>query len=118
MYVSGLDRPWLDTPFSLQGFMIQNEAQIKNLSLFCDYVFIDEKRSITQLDIDTKPTPSNGRTLGVAATSFKTEIAAHHPIHYTEQTSVTTEIRDAHSAYQNIRDEFDNMASQIGRAHV
>jgi len=115
MYVSGLDHPWLDTPFSLQGFMIQNEAQIKNLSLFCDYVFIDEKRSITQLDIDTKPTPSNGRTLGVAATSFKTEIAAHHPIHYTEQTSVTTEIRDAHSAYQNIRDEFDNMASRGGR---
>ena len=115
MYVSGLDRPWLDTPFSLQGFMIQNEAQIKKISLFCDYVFIDEKRSITQTSIDgSAPQPSK-RTPGVAATPFKTELASHHPISYSEQTTVTSEIHTAHSAYQSIRAEFDNMASRIGR---
>lgn len=27
MYVSGLDRPWLETPFYLQGFMIRNAGE-------------------------------------------------------------------------------------------
>jgi len=33
MYVSGLDRPWLETPFYLQGFMIRNAGDVQS-SLF------------------------------------------------------------------------------------
>jgi len=45
MYVSGLDRDWVGTPFSLQGFRIENEQQIQKLRELCDYVEIDEHRS-------------------------------------------------------------------------
>jgi HD-GYP domain-containing protein (c-di-GMP phosphodiesterase class II) len=46
MYVSGLDRPWLDTPFLLQGFFIEDDKDIEDLKNYCKYVFIDIDQGI------------------------------------------------------------------------
>ena len=59
MYVSGLDRPWLDTPFSLQGFMIRNQAEVKKLGFYCDYVYIDSTKSLANINITITPEHSN-----------------------------------------------------------
>lgn len=45
MYVSGLDRPWLESPFLVQGLFIENNEDIKQLSRLCTYVYVDEKIS-------------------------------------------------------------------------
>jgi HD-GYP domain-containing protein (c-di-GMP phosphodiesterase class II) len=45
MFVADLDRPWVDTPFLLQGFLIENEEQILALRTHCDYVIVDRARS-------------------------------------------------------------------------
>lgn len=45
MFVSALDRPWLDTPFMIQGFRIETRAQIESLREHCEYVFIDTRQS-------------------------------------------------------------------------
>jgi HD-GYP domain-containing protein (c-di-GMP phosphodiesterase class II) len=44
MYVAGLDRPWTETPFPLQGFYIRDADDIAQLQRFCRHVFIDVKR--------------------------------------------------------------------------
>jgi HD-GYP domain-containing protein (c-di-GMP phosphodiesterase class II) len=41
MYISELDRPWLDTPFLTQGFYVKNQNDIDIISGICDYVFVD-----------------------------------------------------------------------------
>ena len=46
MFVAELDRPWLDTPFLFQGFLIETDDQIAELRLFCQYVLVDPLRSI------------------------------------------------------------------------
>jgi len=46
MYVSNLDRPWIDTPFLLEGFLIETEEDITALSHYCEYVYIDTDRGI------------------------------------------------------------------------
>ena len=46
MYVSNLDRPWIDTPFLLEGFSIETEEEITTLSQYCSYVHIDTDRGI------------------------------------------------------------------------
>lgn len=46
MFVAELDRPWHDTPFPLQGFLIDDVAQINQLREFCKWVSIDLTRSI------------------------------------------------------------------------
>lgn len=45
MYVSGLDRPWLGTPFVTQGFFISDQDDIERLRECCEYVLIDTRRS-------------------------------------------------------------------------
>ncbi|QLG89617.1 HD-GYP domain-containing protein [Chitinibacter bivalviorum] len=45
LYVTELDRPWLDTPFLLQGFLIESQAQIEQLREYCENVKVDLSRS-------------------------------------------------------------------------
>jgi HD-GYP domain-containing protein (c-di-GMP phosphodiesterase class II) len=45
MYVSQLDRPWLETPFLFQGFTISSKGDINELERCCRYVYIDEEKS-------------------------------------------------------------------------
>jgi len=41
MHVANLDRPWLETSFALQGFIIRSDEEIAKLRRSCDYVYID-----------------------------------------------------------------------------
>lgn len=45
MYVSKLDRPWIETPFPLQGFYVRDLAEIDQLRRHCRSVTIDLARS-------------------------------------------------------------------------
>lgn len=47
MYVSNLDRPWIDTPFLLEGFLIDNEEDLNVLNQYCIYVYIDPERGLS-----------------------------------------------------------------------
>ncbi|WP_461481727.1 DUF3391 domain-containing protein, partial [Porticoccus sp.] len=38
MFVAELDRPWLETPFLLQGFVIRHPSEIRKLQEYCDHV--------------------------------------------------------------------------------
>jgi HD-GYP domain-containing protein (c-di-GMP phosphodiesterase class II) len=46
MFVADLDRPWVDTPFLLQGFVIEDAEQIAALQQHCEYVIVDRARSL------------------------------------------------------------------------
>ncbi len=44
MYVSRLDRPWVETHFLFQGFYISSDADMQELRRACEYVFVDPER--------------------------------------------------------------------------
>jgi HD-GYP domain-containing protein (c-di-GMP phosphodiesterase class II) len=46
MYVTELDRPWAGTPFLLQGFLLDDQADLDKLRSICKFVYIDRTRSI------------------------------------------------------------------------
>jgi HD-GYP domain-containing protein (c-di-GMP phosphodiesterase class II) len=46
MYVSSLDRPWMDTPFLIQGLLISDDDDIAALKKYCNHVVIDTSRGI------------------------------------------------------------------------
>jgi HD-GYP domain-containing protein (c-di-GMP phosphodiesterase class II) len=41
MFISELDRPWIDSPFLLQGFTIGTDEEIEKIKACCKYIFID-----------------------------------------------------------------------------
>jgi HD-GYP domain-containing protein (c-di-GMP phosphodiesterase class II) len=59
MFVADLDRPWVDTPFLLQGFLIENEEQILALRTHCEYVIVDRARS-TGSEFEAPPASAPG----------------------------------------------------------
>ena len=55
MYVCELDRPWLDSPFLLQGFYIKDDEDIDTVRDICDYVFVDKavERNVVSSNLPT-----------------------------------------------------------------
>ncbi len=45
MFVAELDRPWSETPFLLQGFLVEDQEQVAQLQSLCRFVFVDRSRS-------------------------------------------------------------------------
>jgi len=43
MFVAELDRPWLETPFLMQGFAIRHPSEIRKLQEYCDYVYVEKQ---------------------------------------------------------------------------
>ncbi len=45
MFIAELDRPWVDTPFLLQGFLADSQVEIDTLRKCCSYVYVDLEMS-------------------------------------------------------------------------
>jgi hypothetical protein len=45
MYISELDRPWLESPFLFQGFAVESRRELSQLRESCEYVIVDLARS-------------------------------------------------------------------------
>lgn len=50
MFVSALDRPWIDSPFLVHGFTIRNTKQLAELQQLCQVVYIDITRGSASSD--------------------------------------------------------------------
>ena len=48
LFVNDLDRPWLDTPFLIQGFQIDSDVELATLKKYCRHVFVDLEMSDPQ----------------------------------------------------------------------
>jgi HD-GYP domain-containing protein (c-di-GMP phosphodiesterase class II) len=68
MYVSELDRPWLETPFLFQGFFIRSKNEIDELHEHCEFVYVDLEQSLVAAnEPNAKKGPQNVK--GTAAAS-------------------------------------------------
>ncbi len=45
MFVAELDRPWLDSPFLIQGFVVEDQPTLDKLKALCRFVSVDWQRS-------------------------------------------------------------------------
>src|SRR5258706_6975611 len=67
MFIAELDRPWNDTPFLLQGFLIDDAEQLRQLREYCQWVMVDPARSIgREYDAPSRVAPPERRDLGDA----------------------------------------------------
>lgn len=46
MYVTHLDRPWLETPFLFQGFYANSDKDLLDLRQYCRFVIIDDDKGV------------------------------------------------------------------------
>lgn len=118
MYVALLDRPWLETPFPLQGFVITDQREIDKLSMFCEHVFVDVKRSTVKPDYTRKVIDEAGRRKGISHVSLAKELSSRKIVKYEIRSSVTEEVKIANETHNRLREEFDAMADTIAKGHA
>ncbi len=108
VYVYELDRPWTDTPFMYQGFVINSEAQLQALRKYCTRVTID-----TDKGNDVLPSRLAG---GPRGPSVLDQIKV--TVTYEEKVQVTSELPVARQAQVKtalvLKDVFGSV--QAGRA--
>ncbi len=97
MYVSELDRPWLETPFLFQGFYVRNDEEIATVRSHCQEIVID-----TQVD-DEPPeavavVPLQTRPPAEAMRELKDEIKQASGIHVAIYASVEDVMRELKSS--------------------
>jgi HD-GYP domain-containing protein (c-di-GMP phosphodiesterase class II) len=90
MYVSKLDKPWLESNFLFQGFELKNQADINAVSEQCKFVFIDVKKQNKTNIVKSNNTPYSKEWLGRRTppdklSSFEKEI--EHAGHVYQETS-------------------------------
>lgn len=95
MFVVELDRPWLDTPFLLQGFLIDDQVELDTLARYCNYVYVDLELSSPSVAMDIRVADANFGRLS-AETRPMPNAVVHEP-----PTSPATIIH-AHSAPRSV----------------
>lgn len=101
-YVAELDRPWTDTPFVFQGFVLSTEEQLETLKRFCKHVYVDPDRD--QSDDFAHP----GRDLARVGSR----------VVYQELASVETELAHADAAYGEMVHALDDAMSTVQSGKV
>lgn len=115
MYVSALDRPWLETPFLFQGFLIESAEVIDELREYCSYVYVDIAKGDASIAIphSTSRRPreaANGAAAAGRAKAASGPPVPEAPIHHSDEDtnllrSELVHAREAHEAAErSIRD--------------
>ncbi|MBF0219764.1 MAG: HD-GYP domain-containing protein [Gammaproteobacteria bacterium] len=47
MYVDKLDRPWIESDFLIQGFLVRSQSDLNEICATCNYVYVDLDRGRT-----------------------------------------------------------------------
>ena len=96
-FISKLDRPWTETPFMFQGFVLKTDRQLEVLKKYCKHVFVDpEKQERPEV---RRATPEEvakvrGTTVYRNAASVEVELPKAHTA-ITKTTTVVKELSRA-----------------------
>ena len=93
MYVAELDRPWTDTPFMFQGFILSEDDEIETLREHCEYVYVDREQSRPDVAlklVSMRPAAKGtgkeknkdpGRKSGFSESEFRRSLARSHAVY-------------------------------------
>ncbi|HEY5789805.1 MAG TPA: HD-GYP domain-containing protein [Gammaproteobacteria bacterium] len=98
MYVTRLDRPWIDTPFLFQGFRVETYDDILTVQKYCEYVYVDEERKGEEF------TPLDFSPLGIEPEKGPPAkgLLPRRVTSYLDQASVEDELPRAKASVQTI----------------
>jgi len=101
MYVSKLDRPWLQTPFLIQGFFIKDEDQICTLVKYCNFVHIDTELG-SQADLYLGSTPVTQLKQSLTSNKQVERIldTGRKAVNYVDKSTMVEELPEAKAALE------------------
>lgn len=107
MYVARLDRPWLDTPYKIQGFHIKTRQDIDKLQQYAEFVYIDVEKSKLDNGADSK---ENG---GLSDAEVKQKLTGARPRTYSDISDFESEMNTALENHTALTECVDDVMRDI-----
>ena len=127
MYVARLDRPWLKTPFALEGVEIRTEKDIERLRKFCNYVYVDTEQGgspdprfwVVREGSKAYNAPPGPATSSKPAAAPKPadEYAKLRKARYQDVTGVEEEMQAAEEAHRHLQEDLCKVMDKLGRTN-
>lgn len=122
MFVSGLDRPWTQTPFPLQGFYVREAEEVRQLKAHCRHVYIDVVKGAgpvaTRLQTLAKPVAKGARPTRTAQVKIDVSPLKIRRDFYTEKTSLKKEVLYARELHQTVFRSIGDVMKQLGNGEA
>lgn len=107
MYVAQLDRPWLETPYKIQGFEIKTQNDIDRLGQYTDFVYVDIEKSRV-LEKDKADTAGN-----LSDDEKKQLLTRVKPKQYSNNTDFDSELDTAFESHAVLTEGVENVMNYI-----
>jgi len=111
MYVQELDRPWLESPFLFQGFMLDSNEILQQTRETCEFVYISVEESSTDIRPHLKvlaTQPVTRRTPSPEATNSSDE---------KERENFLAALRRSRKTYDKTRNYIDTALEDVRLGH-
>jgi putative nucleotidyltransferase with HDIG domain len=109
MYVSRLDRPWLETAFLMQGLKITSEDEIAMLQRVCNHVWVD-------VVLGTSPNPrfiAFAEPAEMRQNRASAEVDALRSTTWARQLDVQDELRQAEAVHASLEASIDEVMNDL-----
>ena len=131
MFVSRLDRPWLDSPFPLEGLALESEDDVAKLKRICSHVWVDTGRGrspeLRFFEFESLPRGDGGKeeferlrkARWTIESGFTAELARADGIHASLEAGIAEVMRDLEAGkrldLERLKDGVEAMVDSILR---
>jgi len=123
MYVAELDRPWTDTPFLFQGFILRERDEIAVLCEHCEYVYVDSEQSrpdVAAKLVSLRPVPEArsakakvSRKTGFREVEFRRSLTRSHAIYRDARSWIDQMLEDSRLGNSVDTDQARSLVTQL-----
>jgi len=112
MYVSRLDKPWLDTPYKVQGFLLKEQKDIDRLQKYCEFVYIDNEKSTEAFE----PNSTFSKQL-LTDEEQKALLINAKPRQYAEKSTLKDELKVAHVEHEALSNTIKELIENTAKSN-
>lgn len=119
MFVSDLDRPWHETPFPLQGFYIRLDDDVKALTEYCKYVYIDvqkqKSKTVHEKHAPFQPKPKKVESVQEENVVKLPPVVIKSPQNYQIKATINKEVSKAEKLHEHVYEALGQVFASVAR---
>jgi hypothetical protein len=120
LYVSQLDRPWIDSPFLFQGFEVESDEELRQLTQLCKRVHVEvnaeEAGELRERMNQRRPAAIPAAPTSTSLDEISQDIGSRlHLVPDKDPVPLKTELLSARGAYGQARDTVAKIFDRLKR---
>lgn len=118
MHVARLDRPWIETPYLMEGIQIISEEDIHEIAKYCSYVYVDIEKGLSPKTRYWAVGNENEMLLehispDISQDDSVSDYEQYRQCVYETTTELEEELKKAHVIYENVSEKTEQVFEDL-----